>query len=523
MAAILVRSMCDSRKKRVGTGFFACPRSTIPQRADWFKIRRRDPLEELLLRNRGIAAGGRSRIREVAVVLLLLLPLGCRIGADRKIADRILDGYRRSSGAKPLPASHVIRMRLSADAAGAPAAGVAEIAWEPNRFRERVSSAGATTERGIQGGKAYFTDEDGVTRVVSEPVLRELLTRSYFWRRAWLFADRERAHVSLGPGDASGVSVRLEPPGGNPLLLTFSRGSGQLRSVRSPRFALDFDDSRSFREVSGRRPPVRGEVVWSGLPTDRIADASVGGGCGRFAAGAGPVLFDRTPDGGISFPALLNGVAVRLELDADADGPPMIRPEKAAALSISFARDVYGRSIAAGATLEVGGFSCPGIHVQIAPTGSGGSDGVIGGVLFREAIVELDGKSGTLGLHDPARWAPPGGFNRILVDDDGNVPVTTLRRKREPARLRFGSPTGAADFRIGPASAGRVGLRVPGPADGLRWGAIPLPTLSAIPETRPASPDWGDDGRLGFRFLLRFHAYVDTPHRWVYVRPAESP
>src|SRR5206468_482656 len=226
--------------------------------------------------------------------------------------------------------------------------GVEEIAWEPNRFRERISSAGATTERGIQGGKAYFTDEDGVTRVVSEPVLRELLSRSYFWRRGWLFADRERAHVSLGPADASRVSVRLEPFGANPLVLAFSRADGRLLSVRSPRFDLDFVDTRSFRETSGRHPPVRAEIAWIGLPTDRIPDASVGGGCGRFAAAAGPVLFEGTSDGGISFPARVNGAAVRLALDADADGPPQISAGKSGAVFPSFSKDVYGRSIVAG-------------------------------------------------------------------------------------------------------------------------------------------------------------------------------
>jgi hypothetical protein len=448
---------------------------------------------------------------------LLLVPTNCRIGANREIADRILERYRRSTGAKPLPASYLIRMRLSPDATGA-GTGVAEIAWEPNRFRERISSAGATTERGIQAGKAYFTDEDGVTRVVSEPVLRELLTRSYFWRRAWLFANRERAHVSLGPADASSVSVRLEPFGGNPLLLSFSRSDGRLLFVRSPRFDLDFSSARAFREASGRRPPVRGEIAWMGLPTDRIEDASVGGGCGRFTDAGASVLFDRTPDGGISFPARMNGTALRLALDVDADGPPSISAENAAALPLSFSRDVYGRSIAGGATLEVGGLSCPGMYVQIASSAPAGSDGVIGAALFREAVVELDGKSGGLGLHDPDRWVPPAGFNRVLVDDDGNVPVTTFRRKRERARLRVGSPTGAADLRIAPASADRLDFGIPGPAAGIRWGTVPLSSLSAAGETHPASPDWGDDGWIGFHFLLRFHAYVDMPHRWIYVR-----
>ena len=72
--------------------------------------------------------------------------------------------------------------------------------WEPRRFRDTVSSAGMTTVRGIESGRAYFTDGDGVTRVASEPVLRELTTRSYFWRRAWLFEDREKALLRLGPG-----------------------------------------------------------------------------------------------------------------------------------------------------------------------------------------------------------------------------------------------------------------------------------------------------------------------------------
>lgn len=509
--------MRDSREKRVGTGFFSCLSWWITSLIDWSKIRRGDPVKEILPRKCGSAGGGRSRICRLALALLFLLPLGCRIGANREIADRILERYRRSSGSKPLPASYLIRMRLSPDSPG-PESGVAEIAWEPNRFRERISSAGATTERGIQSGKAYFTDEDGVTRVVSEPVLRELLTRSYFWRRAWLFADRERARLSLGPADASSVSVRLEPFGGNPLLLSFSRADGRLLSLSSPRFDLVFLSARTFRETSGRRRPVRGEIAWIGLPTDRIPDASVAGGSGRFTGAGGAVLFDSTPDGGISFPARLNGVALRLILDVDADGPPSISAAKAAALPLSFSRDVYGRSIAGGATLEVGGLSCPGIHVQIAPSGPVGSDGVIGATLFREAVVELDPKSGGLGLHDPARWVPPAGFNRFLVDDDGNVPATTFRRKRERARLRVGSPAGAADLRIALASADRLGFAVPGTAEGLRWGAVRLPPLSAALETHPASPDWGDDGWIGFHFLLRFHAYIDMPHRWIYVR-----
>ncbi|HLN92597.1 MAG TPA: hypothetical protein VK389_01955, partial [Thermoanaerobaculia bacterium] len=168
--------------------------------------------------------------------------------------------------------------------------------------------------------------------------------------------------------------------------------------------------------------------------------------------------------------------------------------------------------------LEVGGFTCRGIHIEVGSAPEG-ADGVIGGTLFREAVVELDPKSGRLGLHDPAQWVSPAGFNRILVDDDGNRPVTTLRKGREVARLRAGSATGTSDLRLAPASAARLDVKTPGVASELRWGTLALPPLAASSDTDCAAPDWGDDGRLGLAFLLRFHAYVDMAHRWIYVRP----
>jgi hypothetical protein len=458
----------------------------------------------------------RRRLGGISLLVLLLAPSACRIDADRKVAERILDRYRRATGAKPLPAAHVIRMRLSPETAGG-GTGVAEVAWERNRFRERISSAGATTERGIQSGKSYYTDEDGVTRVGSEPVLRELSARSYFWRRAWLFADHGGARISLGPADATSVSVSFQAPGANPLLLVFSQRDGRLVSARSPRFVLDFTGDRAFREATGRRPPVRVEVVWSGLPTGTIEDAAVGGECGRFEPAAGLVEFDRAPGGGVSFPARVNHLPLRLALDASADGPPTISRDRAAALSLAPSVDVYGRSIASGATLEVGGFTCRGIHLEVSASAPEGADGVIGGTLFREAVVELDPKSGRLGLHDPARWVFPAGFHRMLVDDDGNRPVTTLRRGRENARVRVGSSTGTADVVLAPASAARLEVTLPGAVSGLRWGALALPALAAASEPR-SDPDWGDDGRLGWNLLLRFHTYVDMPHRWLYVR-----
>ncbi len=435
------------------------------------------------------------------------------------MAERILDRYRRSTASKPLPLSHVVRMKLRSAEGSARATGVEEIAWEPNRYRERVASAGFTTERGIQGGKAYSTDEDGVTRVVSEPVLRELLTRSYFWRGAWLFQDRERARLSIGPADATTVALRLAPLGGNSILLSFSRRDGTLLAVRSPRFDLDFTGVRTFREAAGRRPAVLGEIVWSGLPTENVPDAAVGGACARFAAASAQVPFERTAEGGISFPARVNGVDLRLALDVSADGPLAVSPEAAGKIGLSFARDVYGRAIGAGAKLEVGSFSCGGIHVESLPAAPEGADGVAGGTIFREAVVELDPDARRLTLFDPARWVAPAGFTRILVDDDGDRPVTTIRRRSDRVRLAVGTAARSSELLLAPDAASRLEVTAAGVARGLRWGTLELPDLPVGPD--PTSvPAWGEDGRIGFALLLRFHSHLDMPNRWIYLRPA---
>ena len=463
------------------------------------------------------------RIGETALALLMLLATaGCGRESEARVAERILDRYRSATGARPLPRSHVIRITLSPDTAGAPPAanGVSEVDWRDDRYRERTASAGTITERGIQGGKAYYVDEDAFTRVVSEPVLAELLSRSYFWRRAWLFDDRERTRLSLGPADAATVSVRLTPPGAFPLTLSFSRGDGGLVAVRSPRFDLDFSSQTRFREASGRRPPVRAEITWVGLPTGPMSDSTVGGGCGRFTGVPAPLGYSHTPGGAIAFPATLNGIPLTLALDSEVDGPLRVSPAVAGKIGLTFAADVFGRRIAAGARLAAGGFSCEGIHVEALASAPDGADGIVGGTLFRETVVEIDPRTSRVALHEPNRFVPPEGFTRVLVDDDGNRPVTILRRGAKDLRLRLASPTGAAHLSIGAESAGRAGLDLPGTFNGFRWGGVALPEVSALRDPGPTSAAWGDDGKFGFPALLHFHVFIDLTYRWVYVRPA---
>ena len=482
---------------------------------------------------RGPAAAERSRaytrrsrrIGATGLALSALLSVaGCRSESEAELALRILDRYRQASGARPLAASQVIRMRLTpGNASSISAAGEAEVAWRRGRYRERVTSGVASTERGIQGGKAYYVDEDGFTRVASEPVLGELLARSYFWRRAWLFEDRERARIALGPADARTVSIRITPSGGShTLTLSFSRRDGQLAAVRSPRFDLDFTGPTRFREASGRRPPVAAEITSVDLPTGPLPDSTVGGGCGTFAAAPTPVTFEPTPDGGLTVPASVNGVPVRLALDAAVDGPLRVSPAVAERLGLPFSSDVFGRSIGSGGRLDLGGFSCETIHLEATPDLPDGADASAGGTIFREAVVEVDPVKSLLTLHDSSRWVQPEAFTRVLVDDDQNRPVTILRRSGEDVRVRVLSPIrGGAHLRLAPEAAGRVGVEPPATVDGFRWGGVALPGLSVVSETGPSSPAWGDDGALGFPLLLRFHSYLDLTYRWLYLRPVD--
>ena len=447
----------------------------------------------------------------------LLFLAGCGPNSASRVAGRVLDGYRRAARLRPLPEAGSIRLRLAGSEASSPA-GSGEIEWEGRRYRETVSSAGFSTIRGIQADRAFFTDEDGVTRVGSEPMLAELVTRSYFWRRAYLFADRERAKISLGPSDASTVSVRLRPRGGNDLLLVFDANGTRLERVESPRFRLTFESPSRFRDASRRH--FAAEIAWTGLPTRRLPDPTVGGWKARFTS-----PFVEAPleaDGSAwRLPAEVAGVPARLALDADADGPLRVSPELARRAGLSGARDVFGRALASGASLAVGGLPIGPLVAEIADTKDPAADAVAGAVLFRETIVEIDPAAERIRLHDPARWPLPERFGRNLLDDDGNLPAAILVRAGRRLRFRAGVRDTAAlslagslavELGVDPASRSRA-------LAGLVWGSLRLPPLPVRIEDSAFDPAWGDDGALGIPLLSRFHLYYDLPHRWIYVQP----
>jgi hypothetical protein len=480
-------------------------------------------------RHRGDRSGARRSVKLAAATLVVCLATvatmatvtatGCRAGSSR-MASRILERYQTASGAKPLPSRGTIRMRLRS-ASGAGASGSMQIDWAPNRYRETVSSAGLTTIRGIEWGKAYFTDEDGVTRVASEPVLRELATRSYFWRRAWLFDDRDGALLALGPADDALASVVLRSAAGNPLTLRFSRRDGSLAGLSSPRFELRFGSPSAFRDASDPNRPFAGEVAWTGLPTAEIPHAEVGGGTGRFASDSRPVPWTRS-GGALIVPARIGGVDVRLAVDAAADRLLRLSPALAARLRLKLVEDAFGRRVATGVPLEVASASYPSLAAAVWDEVPGGADAAAGGCLYREAIVELDGARHELALHDPSKWAPPEGFFRTVIDDDGDRPVAILRNGSRELRVAEGSDAGAAGLRLAADSAARAGLAGGSTAAGLNWGPQDLPPLRVETVRGGFDPAWGDDGRLGWDALEPFHVFIDMPRRWTYLRLAEK-
>ncbi|MEP6767926.1 MAG: hypothetical protein ABJC61_04615 [Acidobacteriota bacterium] len=454
----------------------------------------------------------------LALFGLLVATSGCG-GSDVKLARRILDDHRRAAGVRPLAGSQVVRLALFSTRAGSAGTGTDQIEWDARAYRETVSSAGARTVLGIQGGKAYFTDEDGVTRVASEPVLAELMTRSYFWRRGYLFGDAERARIALGPADTARVSILLTPREGNPLTLTFDRQSLRLLAARSPGLAIDYESPTRWTMAFRRGVPVRVELKHIGLPTGTLIDAAVGGWSSLWSAPAtdAPLLGHRPAE--VSVAGSVGGLAAVLAIDSAADGPVRIRAALAEQLGLRFQTDVFGRRIARGGPIAIGGWSEPEVLMEISDLVPPGADASLGAALFREAAVEYDPVGRKIRLLDTEHWVRPEGYYRAVIDDDGDRPVAILKRGRELLRVLAGTATSTA-LTIAPESGKRVGLSPESrSAEGLHWGPAPLPPIEVLQQEGAFDPAAGDDGRLSARFLLRFHVIVDMPHRWAYLKP----
>ena len=455
---------------------------------------------------------GRLALVILAVVSLVAVA-GCGERNQVRLARRILQDHRTRARVKPLPAAQVLRLELRSQSGRG--TGTQTIEWDGINYRETVSSACWKTVRGIQAGREYFSDEDGVTRVAADPLLHELVTRFYFWRRAYLFDDQQGARVDLGPADGASVSVKVTPRGGNPLLLTFDRRDFRLLSARARHFDLVFSSATRLRDSSRRESPVDVEMVWTGLPTGMLADTASGGWTGRWSGSPQSAALSRLGRA-LTFPAHVSGEAVTLALDAAVDGPLRLRNSLADRLKLAFSPDVFDRAVASGASLQIGDVSFPSLVVEKTNSLPDGIDAAAGGTVLRETVVEIDPETASLRLHDPARWVIPQGFFRGLVDDDGNRAAAILQRKG--LRLRLLGPTATAGALVlTPEAAGRFGVSGQSSSiSGLFWGA-PLADLS-VSIGSDSDADFGEDGRLGWDVALAFHVFFDLPHRWAYLK-----
>ncbi len=436
--------------------------------------------------------------------------LSCTEAGQLRLARRILEDHRARTKLRPLAVAQVVRVRLT----GAGAIGSETMEWDGENYRETISSAGLSTARGIQGGKGYFTDEDGVTRVASEPALSDLITRFYFWKRSYLFDDRADARLALGPADDATVSVRLTPRGGDPLLLTFARRDLSLVSAASRHLRLAFTGPTRFRDSTRRGSAVDAEILRVGLPTDSLQDRTVGGWSAQWGEPAARNRWTRMGRD-VTIPASLEAIAVTLAIDGAADGPLRVRDSLADRLHLAFATDVFDRSVARGAALRIAGVTFPALAVQRSDALPEGIDAVAGGSLFREAVVEIDPVEGSLTFHDPARWVSAEGFFRVLLDDDGDRTVAIVRRKGENLRL-LGPTAIGGPIALTPEARARLLPSGRAEVSGLSWGAA-LPDLPVLP-TDGSEAEFGEDGRLGWDLVLRFHAFFDLPHRWAYLK-----
>lgn len=252
-----------------------------------------------------------------------------------------------------------------------------------------------------------------------------------------------------------------------------------------------------------------------------MEDVSVGGWSVRWRATSEPIPFKR---GGRSVIVVgrLSGRDARIAIDADADGPVRVTSQFAENLGLAFRPDVFGREVARGATLEIGALVYPSLSIEEVDSLPDHADAAVGAAFFRETVVELDPTADRVGFHDPARWVSPEGFWRIVIDDDGNRPVATLRKAGQPLRLLLAV---ASDVPVvlAPEAAARIGLSGTTRAiDGLRWGTLLLPPLRLLVQGSRFDPEWGNDGQIGFDLLFRFHGFVDMPHRWLYLRPLDG-
>ena len=165
---------------------------------------------------------------------------------------------------------------------------------------------------------------------------------------------------------------------------------------------------------------------------------------------------------------------------------------------------------------------------------------VLGGELFREAVVEIDFKRRRIAFHKPLSYRAAPNAQSVALTPAGENQAISVRVEGRPATLLFDlGNAGAVDLfprfweqagfvehrRTSTTFAGGVGGMSVQKVTMLRTIALGGATFNEVPsrlEDRQSSMDarFGSlDGNIGMRVLSRFHLVVDFPHHRVLFAP----
>lgn len=206
-------------------------------------------------------------------------------------------------------------------------------------------------------------------------------------------------------------------------------------------------------------------------------------------------------------------------------------------------------ALASGVKIELGGVTIDNATMAVgaAAEAIAGADGILGGSLFRNLVVEIDWDSSALSLHDPARFEYDGDgvILPLTLLPSGHLVVegtvaqgATARTARllvdtgaghalslEPSLLEPTEPL--TDLIIGWGSNG-VARGDIGTLESLRLGGVELrEVITSFPTSGPwtsmgIAQDATIHGNIGQRILRRFHVIFDVPGGRLILEPGET-
>ena len=300
---------------------------------------------------------------------------------------------------------------------------------------------------------------------------------------------------------------------------------------------------------AGVQWPPSGDTIRAASPSPlTFAPGKTSSGWLPFEFVAGTRIFVR---------ATINGRPVLAMLDSGASST-VIDQRFASSLGLSPKGDLTGQgaggstqySVVEGVSLKLGDLSWNGgTAVAIDLSAVEKQVGhplpmVLGGELFRDAVVEIDFRKRRIAFHDPASYRAAPNARAVALTPAGENQAITLLVEGRPATLlfdlgnagavdlfpRFWEQPGFADHRrTSTTFAGGVGGMSVQKVTMLRTIALGGATFNDLParlEDRQSSLDARAgllDGNIGMGVLSRFHLVVDFPqHRVLFAPPIDG-